>query len=86
MCFGQTKFPWAAGILDRRQWTGACAAVISRDRNQIRVGFNDARGNRADAGFRNQFDRDECLRIYLLQIKYQLGKVFDGLNIVVGWG
>ena len=84
MRLGQTEFPWAAGILDRRQRTRSRAAVISRNRNQVCIRFDNAGDDGAHAGFGHQFDGYQRLRVDLLQIKNQLCQVLDGINVVVG--
>src|ERR1700761_8167545 len=51
----------------------------------IRVGFGHASGNSANAAFGNQLDANGSARIYPLEVEDQLGQIFDGVNVVVGW-
>ena len=45
--------------------------------------FRDARGDRADADFGHQLDRDAGLRIDVFQIVDELRQILDGIDIVV---
>ena len=64
--FGQAQFPRRAGVADRRQRAGAGAAVVAGDGDQVGVGLDHARRDRADAGVRDQLHRHQRLRIDLL--------------------
>ena len=69
VCLGQAELPRASSILHRAQGAGTRAAVVARDRDQVRIGLDDTSGDRAHAGFRNQFDRDERFRVDLFEIE-----------------
>jgi hypothetical protein len=46
--------------------------------DDIRIGFGDAGGHRADAGFRNELDRNASARIDLPEIIDELREVLFG--------
>ena len=80
---GETELPGGAGVLDGRQRTGAGAAVIAGDRDEVGVGLGDACGNRADARLGDQLHRHQRARVHLLQIEDQLRQVLDRVDVVV---
>ena len=59
--FGKAEFPGQAGVLDGAERRSAGAAGVAGDENDVGVGFGDARGDRADAHFRDEFDGDARL-------------------------
>ena len=60
--FGEAEFPGNAGVLDGGERRSAGAAIVSpRDQDDIGVRLGDARGDRADADFGDQLDRDARL-------------------------
>ena len=81
--FRQTQFPRQTGMLDARLRRSAGAAVMAADQHDIGVAFGHARGDRADADFRNQLDADAGMMIGVLEIVNQLRQIFDGVNIMV---
>ena len=83
--FGEAEFPWSAGIVDRRRWRCASAAVVAGDEDHIRVGLGDAGGDRADTDFGDQLHIDAGARIGIFQIMNQFGEVFDRVDVMVGW-
>ena len=56
--FGQADLPGRAGVLDRGQRRGAGAALVAGDGHVVGVRLGDAGGDRADADFGDQLDRD----------------------------
>ncbi len=46
---GQAKLPWAASVLDRRQWRCASAAGMTADQDVVGAPLGDAGGDGADA-------------------------------------
>ena len=83
MGFGQTQLPRQACMLDRSLWAGTRASVIAADQDDVGLSFGHTGGNRADANFGHQLDRDPRIAIGVLQIVDQLGQVFDRVNIVM---
>ena len=55
------------------------------DENHISVGFRYAGGNGADARAGDKLHTNPRLRVDLLQVVDQLGKIFDGVDIVMRW-
>src|SRR5207249_4282256 len=80
---GDAELPWATGVLDAGERAGARAAVEARDQDVVGVGLGDARRNGADASFGNELHADTSAWVDALQVVDQLGKVLDGINIVV---
>ena len=80
---GQTQLPGRSGVLDRGPGRCAGAAVVTGDGDVIGLRFGHTRGHRADTHFRHQLDRDRCPRIAVFEIVDQLGKVFDGVDVVM---
>ena len=62
---------------------GARPAAIAGNENVVGMSLGDARGNRADAHFRDQLDADPCGRIGVLQVEDELGEIFDRIDVVV---
>ena len=64
-----------------------CAGSSFRSRNDNQVGFcfGYSGGNGSHAAFGYQFHADSCLWVYVFQVEYQLGQIFDGINVMVGW-
>ena len=81
--FGQAEFPGQPGVLDGAERRSAGAAVVAGDEHHIGMSLGDARGDRADADFRDQLDGDARLRIDVLQVVDQLRQIFDGVDVVV---
>ena len=61
----------------------AGAAVVAGDGDQVGVGLGHAGGDGADAGLGHQLDRDQRLRVDLLEVEDQLGQILDGIDVVV---
>ena len=83
MRLGQAQLPRAAGVLDRGQGRGAGAAVVAGDGDQVGVGLGHAGGDGADARLGDQLDRDQRLRVDLLEVEDQLRQVLDRVDVVV---
>ena len=56
--FGEADLPGRAGMLDRGQRRGAGAALEARDGDMVGARLGDAGGDRADADFGDELDRD----------------------------
>ena len=70
-------------MLDRTERRCAGAAVVTADKYDVRIRLGDARRDRADARFGDEFDADLRPRIDLLEVVDQLGQVFDAVNVVM---
>ena len=81
--FGEADFPRAAGVLDRGQRRGAGAALVAGNGDMVGAALGDAGGDRADADFRHQLDRNVGARIDVLQIVDQLRQIFDRIDVVM---
>ena len=81
--FGQAQFPGDAGMFDGSERRGSGASVMPADQHQVGMRLGDTCGNGADANFGDQFHRDSSLRIDVFQIVNKLGKIFNGINIVM---
>ena len=81
--FGEADFPRTAGMGERGQRRSTGAAFITRNRHMIGARLGNTGGNRADAHFRHQLDRDARGRIDAFQIVDQLGQVFDRIDVVM---
>ena len=81
--FGQADFPRRASMGQRGQRRGTGAALEPRDRHMIGPRLGHPGGNRADADFGNQFDRDTGARVGVLQVVDQLRQIFDRIDIVM---
>lgn len=58
-------------------------AIIAADQHDIGVSFGNTRGNRSDADFGHQLDADAGTAVGIFQIVDQLGKILDGVDIMV---
>ena len=63
----------------------AGSSFRSRNDNQVGFRFGHSGGNGSHAAFGYQFHTDSCLWVYVFQVEYQLGQIFDGINVMVGW-
>ena len=81
--FGQTDFPRAARMGERRQRRGARAAFETGDRHMIGARFGDARRHRAHAHFGDELHRYAGVRIGAFQVVDQLRQIFDGIDVVM---
>ena len=81
--FRQPHFPWAAGMLERRQRRRACSAVISGDSDVIGARLGNTGRDSSDADFRDELDRDIRLRIDVFQIVDELRQILDGIDVMV---
>ena len=81
--FGQAELPRRAGVLDRGFGRRPGAAIVTGDRDVIRLGLRNARRDRSDADLRHQLDADRRLRIGVLQIVDQLREILDGIDVVM---
>src|SRR4051794_28930328 len=70
-------------MLERGERRSTGTAVIAADQHNVCVSLGDTSCNCTDANFRHQLDRDARLRISVLQIEYQLSKIFDRIDVVV---
>ena len=80
---GETELPRRARVLDRRYRRRAGAAVVAGDRHVVGLRLRDARGDRADADFGHELDRDRRLRIRVLQVVDQLRQILDRIDVVM---
>ena len=62
------------------------SAVVSGDLDHVGVSLGDARGDGADPLAAHELDRYSGAGIDALEVEDQLGEVFDGVDVVVGWG
>ena len=67
----------------RGQRRRAGAAFKTGNGDVIGAALGDAGGNRADAHFRHQLDRDARLLIHALEVADQLRQVFDRIDVMV---
>jgi len=56
------------------------------DQDHVRLSFGHTGSNRSNAYLGNQLDRDPRLRIGILQVKYQLRQILDGIDIMMRRG
>ena len=71
-------------MLDRAQGRSTGTAIMARNLDHVGVGFGDPSGNGADANFRHQLHRHPRFGIDLVEVKNQLGQIFNGVDVVVG--
>ena len=83
--FGQAHFPRASGVLDARQRTCSGAPVVAGDKDVIGVCLGNPRGNRAYTRLRDELYSDLGPWIGRFEVVDQLGKVLDGVDVVVWW-
>src|SRR5690606_19995181 len=81
--FGHADFPGGAGVLDRGDRRGARATVVTGYEHDVRIGLRDARGDRADAGTRDELHAHLRAAIDLLEVEDQLREVLDRVDVVV---
>src|SRR5690606_33855159 len=83
---GEADFPRAASVGQRGQRRGAGAALVARDRHVVGARLGNAGGDRADADFADQLDRDARGRVHVLEVVDELREIFDRVDIVVRRG
>ena len=71
-------------IDDERRRT--CSPVIAAYQNRVRMGFCNACGNGPDTIFCDELYGNTRSRIDVFQIVNQLREIFDGIDVVMGWG
>ena len=72
-----------AGVLDRGQRRGAGAAFEAGDGDVVGARLGNAGGDRADADFGDQLDRDLAVRIDVLEVVDQLRQILDRIDVVM---
>ena len=82
---GQAQLPGNACMFDGGEWRSAGAAIVTADQNHVRMRLGHTRGHRSHADFGDELDGDARLRICVLQVVDQLGQIFDGIDVVMGW-
>ena len=83
--FGQADFPGAAGMLDGGPGRGTGATVVTSDHHVVALALGNACGNRAHTDFGHQLHGHIGVWRHVLQVVNQLGQVFDGVDVMVGW-
>ncbi len=81
--FGQADFPGRTGVLERGQRAGARAAFVAGNGHMVGARLGDAGGHGAHADFGDELDRDQALRVDVLEVKDQLRQIFDRIDVVV---
>ena len=79
----EPELPGAARVLDRGEWRGPGAAAVPRDQDVVGVRLRHAGGHRAHPGLGHQLHAHPRLGVHRLEIKDQLGQVFDGIDVVM---
>ena len=59
------------------------AAVVAADEHHVGLSLRDARGDGAHADLGDELYRDAGVRVRVLEVEDELGKVFDGVDVVV---
>ncbi len=80
---GEAELPRDAGVLDRVERGGGGAAPVARHVDHVGAGLGHAGGDGADAGPRDQLDRDAGARVDHAQVVDQLREVLDRVDVVV---
>ncbi len=80
---GQAELPRRARVFDRRQRRRARAAIVTGDEDVVGLRFRDARGDRPDAGLRDQLDSDARPGVHRLEVVDELREVLDRVDVVV---
>ena len=86
MRLGQAHLPWQTRIFDRCCRRRACAAIVTRNQDDVGLGLGHPRGNRANARRRDQLYRYLTARVDLLKIIDQLRQILDRIDVVVRRG
>ncbi len=81
--FGKTKFPRQTRIFDGSLWARARSSHAACNQYDVCLRLRHASGNRSDPGLGNKLHANPCLRINLLQVIDQLGKIFDRVDVMV---
>ncbi len=84
--FGQPHLQRQTCMFDRRARTGSCTALCSTDRDQVGRCFGHTCSNGSYSRFGDKLHTYLRIRIHVFQIKDQLCKVFNRIDIVVGRG
>src|SRR6266436_5781139 len=83
MSFCYTEFPSAACVLDGTERRSARSSFVTADQNDVSVRFGNPGGDRADPGLCHQFHANFGPGIDLFEVVYELGQIFDGINVMV---
>ena len=81
--FREAELPGDAGMLDRRKWACAGAAVVAADEDDVRLRLRHTGGDRADADLSDQLHTDAGARVRVLEVMYELRQVLDRVDVVV---
>ena len=74
---GQTDFPGAAGVLDRRPGRGARTAIVAGDHHMVGFGLGHAGGDGAHAHLGDQLDADAGRGCDVLEVMNELRQILD---------
>ncbi len=82
--FGEADFPRAAGMLQRRERaTHPCRRQSRTTVIVVGARLGNTGGDRADADFRDELDRDVGRRVDVLQVVDQLRQIFDRIDVMM---
>ena len=85
MRFSNAQFPGDAGVFNACERRRTGPAAVAGDEDIVGMSLGDTRRDRADSNLGDQFDADSCRGIGVLEVEYQLGEIFDRVNIVMWW-
>ena len=86
LCLGKSELKGEARVVDRVARCRTRAAVRTGDEDFGCSSLCDAGRDGSHAGLAHELHRDACVRVRALQVKDELGEVFDGVDVVVRWG
>lgn len=86
VCFGNTKLPGQAGVVNRVVRRRAGSAIKPGNQNHLGACFGHAGRNGADARLAYQFDIDGRLAVGTFEVIDQLGQILNRVNVVVRRG
>ena len=85
LSLGQSDFGRYAGKAHAAGGRCSRAALGTADDDEVGLGLGHTGGNSAHSAFGHELNADGCLGVDVLQVEDELCKVFDGVDVVVGW-
>ncbi len=80
----EADLPGNARVLDRGDRRIARSPVVAGNQDHVGLALGNSRGDGAHPHFRDKLHRDPRVRVGALQVVDELGKVLDGVDVVVG--
>src|SRR5690606_4783487 len=72
-------------MFDRAYRRSSRTSIISRDEDDVGMGFGNTGGNGSYTRLRHQFHVDTSLPVGIFQVENQLCQIFDRIDVMMWW-